>query len=273
MREHASVRLRLRQILVSALGRLPAVAGHSVGGGHGRATTIVSLTFDDGSADQDLIPALLASHGMRGTFYVNSGNIGKSGWLTWDQLRELAGDGNEVGGHTLDHVRLTTVTPAEARRQVCDDRRALLARGFEATSFAYPYGESNSAVEEIVRESGYSSGRRAWGLRSAANCPRCPHAERVPPADAYRIKTSDNPTSDMSLSTIKRFIAEAEKRGGGWVTLVFHHIDDASQAYSTTQADLAALLAWLQPRSTRGTIVQTVREVIGGAVGPVPAGG
>jgi peptidoglycan/xylan/chitin deacetylase (PgdA/CDA1 family) len=267
------VRLRLKQILVSGARRLPVGAGRSVSATRRRGTTIVSLTFDDGSADQGLVPALLTSHGMRGTFYVNSGNIGKSGWLTWDQLREFAALGNEVAGHTLDHVRLTTLTPTEARRQIRDDRRALFAHGFEATSFAYPYGESNSTIEEIVRDSGYNSGRRAWGLRSAANCPRCPHAETVPPADPYRLKTCDNPTIDMSLSSIQRFITAAEKRGGGWVTLVFHHIGDASQRYSTTQADVAALLAWLQPRDARGTIVKTVQEVIGGAVQRVPGGG
>jgi peptidoglycan/xylan/chitin deacetylase (PgdA/CDA1 family) len=46
--------------------------------------------------------------------------------------------GNEVAGHTLDHVRLTTATAEEQRRQVCDDRAALIQHGFDVRNFAYP---------------------------------------------------------------------------------------------------------------------------------------
>ena len=45
--------------------------------GQARAETVVSLTFDDGIATQyNLARPLLASHGMHGTFFINSGNVG-----------------------------------------------------------------------------------------------------------------------------------------------------------------------------------------------------
>ena len=40
------------------------------------ATTLVSLTFDDGYASQINAQRVLAQHGMNGTFYVPSGFIG-----------------------------------------------------------------------------------------------------------------------------------------------------------------------------------------------------
>jgi peptidoglycan/xylan/chitin deacetylase (PgdA/CDA1 family) len=264
------VKARLGHILFNGVRARHAASGVAKQSAHENPTTIVSLTFDDGSADQGGLGVLLASHGMRGTFYVNSGTIGKPGRLTWDQLSELAADGNEIAGHTVDHVKLTTVSEGEARRQIRDDREALFDHGFQPTSFAYPYGESNSTIEGIVRDCGYSSGRRAWGLWSAANSPRAPRAELIPPGDSYRIRTSDNPTGDMPLSTICGFISEAENHGGGWVTLVFHQIGETGAAYSTTYADMTALLDWLQARAARGTVVKTVREVIGGPVQPGP---
>ena len=41
------------------------------------AQTIVSLTFDDGIATQNFARTQLTAHGMRGTFYLNSGDVGQ----------------------------------------------------------------------------------------------------------------------------------------------------------------------------------------------------
>jgi peptidoglycan/xylan/chitin deacetylase (PgdA/CDA1 family) len=57
----------------------------------------------------------------------------------------VAADGNEIGGHTIDHVKLTTVSASEARRQIGDDRQALIDHGFTVTDFAYPHGTTTRA--------------------------------------------------------------------------------------------------------------------------------
>src|SRR5215204_6254704 len=86
--------------------------------------TIVSLTFDDGTADQYVVRAMLAHNSIKATFYVNSNKIGRtSPFLTWDELSDLAADGNEVGGHTPDHVDLTKLRTTEATRQVYEAGR------------------------------------------------------------------------------------------------------------------------------------------------------
>ena len=124
----------------------------------------ISLTFDDGSSDQYALRSILIEHSMRATFYISSGAVGMPGYMSWDQLAELAADGNEIGGHTVDHLKLTTLSASEATRQIADDRQALMRHGLTVTNFAYPYGDHNPAVEAIVQASGYSSARRAWGL-------------------------------------------------------------------------------------------------------------
>ena len=40
------------------------------------AQTIVSLTFDDGIDTQNFARTQMTAHGMHGTFYINSGDIG-----------------------------------------------------------------------------------------------------------------------------------------------------------------------------------------------------
>jgi peptidoglycan/xylan/chitin deacetylase (PgdA/CDA1 family) len=223
--------------------------------------TVVSLTFDDGYADNLTARAMLMSHGMDATFYVNSGTVGLSGNLTWTQLHDLRTDGNEIAGHTLDHTRLTQLTTEEARRQVCDDRAALVDQGFSPTSFAYPHSLYNATVQQIVRDCGYSSGRTVGYLWDV--CSGCPYAESIPPADPYAVRTPDSIESTTALATIKGYVTQAETHGGGWVVLVLHHVCTACATHSITEGDLDALLDWLEPRAANGTVVKTVGEVMG----------
>ena len=98
---------------------------------------MVSLRSDDSWADQYEARSTLAAHGIRGTYYVNTGRTGTSGFMSWAQLVVLDADGHEIAGHTLDHVDLVAATATEARRQVCDDRQNLVSRGFVSKIFAY----------------------------------------------------------------------------------------------------------------------------------------
>src|SRR5919204_4972530 len=91
-----------------------------------RAGTTVSLTFDDAWVSQELVPSMLASHNMKATFYVNSNTVGTSGHMTWADVYQLANAGNEIAGHTLDHVDLLSVDYTEDHRQICDDRAQLM---------------------------------------------------------------------------------------------------------------------------------------------------
>jgi peptidoglycan/xylan/chitin deacetylase (PgdA/CDA1 family) len=232
------------------------------------AETVVSLTFDDGWANQLNAAPILAEHGMSGTFYINSNSIGTSGRLSWAQLDALNAAGHEIAGHTLDHVDLTTVTETEARRQVCEDRANLINHGFVVPNFAYPFGEFNSAAKTVVQECGYSSGRGAFGLRNiTATTDTRPHAERIPPLDRYGIRTPCCINSTITAGMLQNYITQAENGGGGWVPLVLHRICDAcgdAEAPSMSPATLEALLDWLQPRASQGTVVRTVGQVISG---------
>ncbi len=229
---------------------------------------VASLTFDDGWADNVRAASLLADHGMRGTFYVNTNTVGTRDRLSWPQLGAMAAAGHDIGGHTLDHVDLTTVTGPEARRQVADDRRNLLARGFAALSFAYPFGEFNEAAQRIVRECGYTSARAASGLRNltARHDPRS-RVLPIPPPNPFAILTPCCIRADTPLFVLQLYIGKAERRGRGWIPLTLHRISDDGggdgPAPSMSAATFEGLLAWLERRASRGTVVRTVADVVG----------
>lgn len=229
--------------------------------------TVVTIQFDDGTDDAYAALPILQAHGMRATFYVNSGLVDTPGRMSWSQLDALSQAGNEIAGHTLTHENLRGLSTAEARRQVCDDRVNLFLHGFQPTSFAYPFGRFDDSVKQVVRDCGYNSARWVAGVDG-----RRTFAETIPPRDAYATRTPQLPKSSTSLATLKSYITDAEQHGGGWVQLVFHHLCTRCNTYAISVADFTALLDWLEPRAAGGTVVLTTNEVVGGAVQPAVPG-
>ncbi len=266
-----SRRLFRKQVLVVlclfGVLALPAVAKAA-------PPTLVTLTFDDGWADQYQARQIFAQDGLHGTFYVNTNNLGaSSSFMNWDQVAGLAADGNEIAGHTLDHPDLTTLTTAEAQRQICADRQALIAHGYNPTDFAYPYGASNSTIETLVSGCGYSSARRAWGLcpvgQLPPNCPdggggQYPIANPVPPRKIWEIPVASI-RAEHTLSDIEASVTHAEANGGGWVVFLMHRVCDGcdpTNGGSISPSILSAFADWLAARPANGTYVRTMQDVI-----------
>src|SRR4051812_50077506 len=91
----------------------------AVGAAHAHAApTVVSLTFDDGRAQTYPARSILASHGMKGTFYINSANVGTdSYYMTWPQTDGLAAAGKHTGGPTRHPTALPPVPGREATNE------------------------------------------------------------------------------------------------------------------------------------------------------------
>lgn len=248
----------------------PAVAVTS------RAPVVVSLGFDDSTADHIQPSTILEQHGMKGTFYVNSGRVGQIGNLTWPQVRGIADAGHEIGGHTVSHPNLATLSADEQARQICDDRATLLGQGFAVRTLAYPFGANDASSRDAAASCGYNSARTVGGIVSPGTCSGCAYAEAVPPSSTslYRTRTPDSVKTSTSLTDMEGFVLQAEQNGGGWVNLVMHHICSGSScdAYSVAASQLDAFLTWLEARESGGTTVRTAGDVIGGAVAPAVDG-
>jgi hypothetical protein len=223
----------------------------------GPSVVYVTIGFDDGNADQYTARAILAAHNMHATFYVNTSVIGDSDHMTWAELTDLYNDGNEIGGHGLTHANLKKLKGTALRQEICIDRINLFDHGFQPTSFAYPFGNYNSGTIQALKDCGYNRGR------TVSMGP-----DTIPPHDPYATWAMPSVKNSTSVATIESWIMQAEQSGGGWVQLVFHHVCNNCDVYSSTATDFTALLDWLQPRADRGTLVKTVNEVIGGAVQP-----
>ncbi|MFN8109258.1 MAG: polysaccharide deacetylase family protein [Thermoleophilia bacterium] len=119
----------------------------------------ILLTFDDGSAGQytDALP-LLQQHHMVATFFPMTVVLGKTNWITAQQLREIAAAGMSVGGHTWDHQNVAKLSTARDYRVQFVQPKADLQRILKkpVTLFAYPFGLWSRAAFPHLRSAGYT---------------------------------------------------------------------------------------------------------------------
>ena len=81
------------------------------------------------------------------------------------ELRQLLDGGMEVGSHSLTHRHLTELTQEEAIEEIVLSRQRLQNElGAEVTGFAYPYGDCDALLAELVADAGYA---RAYSTRAA----------------------------------------------------------------------------------------------------------
>lgn len=125
------------------------------------------LTFDDGYAELErYVAPILARHGFRAIAYVVTDRLGAiAAWddevprlalFSPDAIRRLDGGVFRFESHSRTHPVLTRLDPDGVRREVAESRHRLEdVVGREVTSFAYPYGAFDVAVEAIVRDAGY----------------------------------------------------------------------------------------------------------------------
>jgi peptidoglycan/xylan/chitin deacetylase (PgdA/CDA1 family) len=234
-------------------------------------TTIVSLTFDDGSRRQYLLRSALLDRRMRATFYINSLIVDRpNGYaMSWSQIRQLAHDGNDVGGYTLSHRNLRGLSLKATKHEICDDRRRLLAEGVNPVSFAYPFGAVGA--QGTVRSCGYRSARTTGGVSPDGPM----YAADVPPRNRFATAAleaeNDGP---IRLAYLESAVESAAEHGGGWVQIIFHQVCRASEhdfsscMHSYRPVDLAVLegfLDWLAVGAPAGTEVRSVREVLNGS--------
>ena len=128
---------------------------------------ILTFSYDDGVTQDIRLIELFNKYGMKATFNINSGLLGKPGELIREGNRVShnkvsPGDvrsiyaGHEVAAHTLTHPLLPAIEDdGKIIEQVENDRLKLSELcGYEVVGFAYPCGGQNydSRVSNIIRE-------------------------------------------------------------------------------------------------------------------------
>lgn len=112
---------------------------------------------------------------------VPAGGFADSRPMNWEQLREMASNGMEIGSHTKSHPVLSQLTPDELVEEVTQSKALIEAEtGKTVNSLSYPVGGAaayNDEVAAVVRDSGY-----------LAACSYVSGANRVRGADHFALQ-------------------------------------------------------------------------------------
>jgi peptidoglycan/xylan/chitin deacetylase (PgdA/CDA1 family) len=119
----------------------------------------VLITFDDGYTDNYKTAwPILKQNGLRATFFIITGSV-NSGSITWDQLKELAKQGNSIESHTVNHPNLPTLTYIQQENELAKSKQMLEERlGVNVIAACYPAGAYNETTLKLLPKIGYKLG-------------------------------------------------------------------------------------------------------------------
>lgn len=135
-----------------------------------RGNKFVILSFDDGYEDNYKYAfPLLKKYGFKAVIYLLS-DLDYNKWdvdvlenpeqefklMNKDMISEMQKYGIEFGGHTKTHPKLATIDIEDAKKEIFESKEKLEKKlNKKLVSFAYPYGNMNEDVKNIVKEAGY----------------------------------------------------------------------------------------------------------------------
>lgn len=119
----------------------------------------VTTSFDDGCWHDRVLVKAFNEWGLKGTFNLNSGKLGRTGQPSpegvWHIDASEVADlyrGHEVAIHTVSHPHLPMLDAAQIAREVLEDRIALEELvGYPVRGMAYPFGTYDARVIETLR--------------------------------------------------------------------------------------------------------------------------
>jgi len=119
----------------------------------------VTITFDDG-CETDLLAAapILRHTGFNATFFITCGRLGKPGYLSPAQLKELSAQGFEIGCHSMTHPYLTDLDENGLRYEILEAKSQLeqiISRPVD--HFSSPGGRCDQRVIAMARTAGFRS--------------------------------------------------------------------------------------------------------------------
>lgn len=117
----------------------------------------VWLTFDDGDASNyEVAFPILAARGLRADFFINPARVGRPGFCSWAQLREMADAGMSIQSHGMDHRYFTSLSRQALIEDLRDSRRAIEdALGREVRLLAPPGGRCPRGLAPLAQDCGY----------------------------------------------------------------------------------------------------------------------
>jgi peptidoglycan/xylan/chitin deacetylase (PgdA/CDA1 family) len=112
------------------------------------------LTYDDTRAEQFTIAREeMKKYGFKGVYFIMTVSLGRPGYMTREQVKQLSDDGNVIGSHTWNHSNVKKYAAKDWPLQVDKPSQQLEnITGKPIEYFAYPFGLWNRPAVEQLKE-------------------------------------------------------------------------------------------------------------------------
>lgn len=188
---------------------------------------VVAITIDDAyeSVYLHAFPTL-KKYGFPFTVFVSTGPVDKRlpGYMNWEQLRELRDAGVAIANHGVSHDYLVRRKTGESESGWARRVREDIVRGQTRLqdelgddvnelprSFAYPFGEYNVAMMEMLEQMGYVAFGQHSGAVSVHDdlraLPRFPVNERYGELDDFALKAHALPLPVLDAVPVNPIVA------------------------------------------------------------------
>jgi peptidoglycan/xylan/chitin deacetylase (PgdA/CDA1 family) len=138
----------------------------------------ITFSFDDGFKSCLQAAKIMEEFGAKACFFICPSIVGEtnpikisefcsqrlrttpSEFLSWDDIGSLIEAGHEIGGHTLTHPNLASLSTSEVRTEVAESYEILRKRVGEIEHFAWPLGRFSHfspIAAQIVNDTGYAT--------------------------------------------------------------------------------------------------------------------
>lgn len=199
---------------------------------------VITFTFDDGSETifRNAFP-LFAKYKFPATLYLVTNCIGNGQWcVDWNQIAVMKNYDWEIASHSHTHPHMTELAEEQIEEELDKSIDVLKKHGYEARSYASPYGEFDERVLNLVKKR-FQNHRKSWGGVNGFN--DSSHLNRYD-ISAIELRHS------MSFEEVKGLIDKAveERR---WLVFLLHGIvKDAPQEYQFSKKILEDVLKYIK---------------------------
>jgi len=206
--------------------------------GNALPDSTVCLTFDDAWRDVATCAwPLVREYGWTLTLFVATGAVdaGEQDVLTWDEMRALAAEGMTFAPHSVHHDHQgrpgSDEAQAEAPVDTLDTRRQSLAADVAMSwarlqaelpeaavlpVYAYPYGEFDPVLQDVIREVGLvglgQHSGPAWSGQDLTALPRFPMGGPYGSMDDFGLKVASLPLPVLAAEPASMLVASDQPR-------------------------------------------------------------
>ena len=90
------------------------------------------------------------------TLFISTDTIGHKNYMSWEQIKELANKGVEIGNHSSSHFHFNELSYEEIEKDIQVAKRKISQElGLKKQIFSYPYGEYDLEFVNIIKKMGF----------------------------------------------------------------------------------------------------------------------